>query len=219
MSLPSRPFVVASLKLWRARKARYQRVLKRYQIANQKAMNRIALREKQLKQIDAKPAPGPTVMYDSVTLSAIPADAPAVAGYTSGRFPTFPQIPRRWPNAKHLSIAVSSTHDAECLDVEPGDATPAVAAGWVRRQQARGIKRPVVYCSVSAAPGLLATLAKAGISRSEIRLWTAHYTFREHRCSSACGFGFTGTADATQWTDKALGRNLDQSLVGPGFWA
>ena len=28
---------------------------------------------------------------------------------------------------------------------------------------------------------------------------TAHYNGSEHLCSSACGFGVTGSADATQW--------------------
>lgn len=203
-----------SLALWE-RRARYRKGRRDHW---QRLLNHAnGMVAKRRKQIAARPA-RPTVMYDSVTLDAIPADAPAVAGYTSGRFPTFAQIPGRWPKARHLSIAVSSSHDAECLDVEPGDATPAVAAGWVKRQIARGVKRPVVYCSVSQAPALLRTLASAGINRNEIRLWTAHYTFRSHLCDKTCGFGFTGRADATQWTDRALGRNLDQSLVDPGFW-
>jgi hypothetical protein len=70
---------------------------------------------------------------------------------------------------------------------------------------------------LSNASSLLNTLAGAGIKRSDIRLWTAHYTFKPHRCTAACGFGFTGTADATQWTDKSLGRNLDESLCDDEF--
>lgn len=159
----------------------------------------------------------PTVMYDSVTVSQIPAGARAVAGYTTGKFPTFPELVRQFPKARHLSIAVSSEHDAECLDVEPGDATPEVAAGWVKRQFARGIKRPVVYGSRDNIPAILAALAKAGIGRARVRVWSAHFTGVPHICGpKTCGASFT--ADAAQWNNRALGRNLDESRVSPGFW-
>lgn len=157
-------------------------------------------------------------MYDSVTLDAIPADAEAVAGYTSGRWPTFKEIPARWPKAKHLSIAVNAEQDADCLDIENGDATPVQAPVWVRRQIARGVKKPVVYSSVSEMPTVLSILKTSGIKRSKVRVWTAHYTMREHRCGPECYRGFTTVADATQYSDKALGRNLDASLVSDSFF-
>jgi hypothetical protein len=113
---------------------------------------------------------------------------------------------------------VSYSANAECLDVEPRDATNAVAPAWVKRQIARGVKRPVIYTSVSNARVLLNTLAQEGIGRDDIRLWTAHYTGKAHRCSPACGFSFNTTADATQWTDKSLGRNLDESLCDDRFF-
>jgi hypothetical protein len=156
-------------------------------------------------------------MYDSVNVSQIPAKAEAVAGYVNGHWPTYPTLLKDFPHAKHLSIAVTVHADAECLDVEAGDATPSQAPAWVVRQKKRGVKKPVVYTSVSQAPALLRELDRAGIKRSAVRLWTAHYTFRPHRCDSKCGFGFTGKADATQWTDKALGKNLDGSLCAPDF--
>lgn len=161
----------------------------------------------------------PITMYDSVTVSEIPSTASAVAGYVNGRYKTFPKLVKDFPHAHKLSIAVSSAADAECLDVEQGDATNDVAAAWVKRQEARGVKRPVVYTSVSNAPSLLRVLDKAGVKRSDIRLWTAHYTFKSHLCNSKCWPGFTGKADATQWTDKALGRNLDASICSPGFFS
>jgi hypothetical protein len=158
-------------------------------------------------------------MYDDVTLSLIPANAPAVAGYVGGRWPTYHELATRFPHAKRLSIAVNAGEDAECLDVEPGDATVSQAAAWIKRQRNRGVKRPVVYCSVSQARGVVSALKAAGLGRSSYRLWTAHYTGRAHLCSSACGFGMPTTADATQWTDRALGRSLDESLCAHGFWS
>ena len=157
-------------------------------------------------------------MFDSINVGNIPAGAAAVAGYVNGRWPTYNELVAKFPKAHVLGIAVTSWADAECLDVEPGDATPAVAGAWVKRQEARGVKRPVVYTSVSQAKALIDALAVLGIRRGDVRLWTAHYTGTPHLCSSACGFGFTGTADATQWTDKAYGRSLDASLVADGFF-
>lgn len=157
-------------------------------------------------------------MYDSVNPDVIPAGAKAVAGYVGGRWPTFPTVTRLFPNAHHLSIAVSAVEDADCLDIEQGDASIAEAPGWVKRQQARGVKRPVVYTSLSQAQLLLRVLARAGVPRSHVRVWTAHYTLRPHRCTSRCGYSFTGKADATQYHDRALGRNLDASVCSGGFF-
>lgn len=160
-----------------------------------------------------------TKMYDDISLALIPANAQAVAGYVNGRWPTYNEVVRRWPNAKHLSIAVTAHADAECLDVEPGDATNVSAPAWVKRQMARGVHRPVLYTSLSNVTALLRALAVAGITSKQVRLWTAHYTGREHLCGPACGFGLRMTVDATQWTDRALGRSLDQSLCADGFFA
>jgi hypothetical protein len=157
-------------------------------------------------------------MYDDVKLALIPAQAEAVAGYVNGRWPTYNEVLRRWPKAKHLSIAVTAHADAECLDVEPGDATNRDAPAWVKRQLARGVHRPVVYTSVSNTAQLLLVLAGAGIGRSQIRLWTAHYSGRPHLCGPGCGFGLKTTADATQWTDRASGKSLDESLCAPSFF-
>jgi hypothetical protein len=176
------------------------------------------LNQRRRRQLTAL-APGPTVMYDSVTLSAVPRDAPAVAGYVGGHWPTYRELGRRFPHARHLSIAVNAGQDAECLDVEPGDATPDQVVAWYRRQRARGVHKPVIYTSVSAMPVVLARLAHAGIPRQAVRLWAAHYTGRAHLCGPTCGYGLRTVVDATQWTNRAQGRNLDESHLARGFWA
>lgn len=158
------------------------------------------------------------VMYDSVDVAQIPADAAAVAGYVDGEWPTYNELVKKFHNSQKLSIAVFASDNAECLDVEKGDATPDQAPAWVKRQLDRGVSRPAVYSDVSDMPEVLALLADAGIARGDVRVFTAHYTYIEHRCTALCGFGFKGIADATQWTDKALGRNLDQSLVADDFF-
>lgn len=166
-----------------------------------------------------RPKPVVHVMFDDVNLALIPKNAEAVAGYVNGRYNTWEKVLKDFPHAKHLSIAVTANADAECLDVEQGDAIASQVPAWVVRQKKRGVKKPVVYTSVSNVPFVLRELNKAGIKRSAIKLWTAHYTGKAHLCTSKCGFGFTGKADATQWTNKALNRSLDESLVSPTFFS
>ena len=160
----------------------------------------------------------PITMYDSVDPTQIPANAQAVAGYVNGKWPTYPVIVKKFPRAFHLSIAVTAAFNADVLDVEQGDATIEEAPAWVKRQHGRGVKKPVVYTSVSEAARLMETMTRAGIPRAQYALWTAHYTKKPHRCSKACGFGMLGVADATQYDDRALGRDLDASLCEPSFF-
>lgn len=167
-----------------------------------------------LEKEAAKLKQAPFAMFDSVDGAAvIPTDAAAVAGYVGGQWPNYQALVHAFPHAKHLSVAVNASEDADCLDVESGDATAAQAPAWIARQVKRGVKLPVVYTSVSNVAALLS----AGVKRDGIRLWTAHYTNTAHICSPACGNGMTTTADATQWTDNALGRNLDESLCNGSF--
>lgn len=157
------------------------------------------------------------VMYDSTELDQIPQHASAVAGYTSGRWPTYNALIRRWPHAQHLSIAVDAAHDAECLDIENGDATPADAPSWFKRQRARGESKPKLYGSLSAIPEIESEMERTGIHRGEYAVWSAHYTGVPHICGPS--EGLSSPADATQWIDKALGRNLDESLCNDTFFA
>lgn len=157
-------------------------------------------------------------MYDDVNASLIPRDAFAVAGYVDGAFANTAEMRKLFPHAHLLTIAVFASDDAQCLDVEPGDATNAQVYEWFKRQLARGVYRPVVYTSGSNAAAMQATMKANGFPRSSYRMWTAHYTLVPHRCSpSRCGFGLD-EADATQFTSTALGRSLDESLLAADFF-
>lgn len=150
------------------------------------------------------------VMYDSIEPGQIPAHAAAVAGYVGGRWPTYKQLLRDFPKAHHLSIAINAGEDADCLDIEAGDASPADAHGWWTRQHARGISRPALYADLSTMPEVHADLQASGVQRGEYRSWVAHFTDQPH---------IPPGEDGCQWTQKALGRNLDESLLTDTFFA
>lgn len=148
---------------------------------------------------------GTADMYDSVTISQIPAGSFAVAGYTSGFFPTYPVLLKAFPHAHVISIAINTSHTAQCGDFEPGDMDPAAdAAAWYFAEKAAGVARPCEYASLSNMAELRANLAAHGISRSSVFLWDADWTFVRHLDQ-----GY----DATQWTDHFGDRNLDASVV------
>lgn len=150
-------------------------------------------------------------MYDTTTVSTVPPGPQAVAGYVGGFWPTYNSLVEKFPHAHHLSIAVTAGERARCLDVEPGDATNVSAVGWFHNFADRSQGKPVFYTSSANSQALINTLDAAGIHRDSYWLWSAHYTFNPHICGrNTCGYP---NADATQWTDKALGRNLDESLV------
>lgn len=162
------------------------------------------------------------VMYDSINVANLPADAAAYAGYTSGKWPTWDALKARFAGKAHLvSIAIDAAEHALCLDIEQGDATNAQAAGWVKAEHARNVARPIVYTSASNVGALVAELAAAGVKRDQVRVWSAHYTHTAHICAPApggCGFP---AADATQWTDQAHGvggTQIDESLVAADFF-
>jgi hypothetical protein len=154
-----------------------------------------------------KPHPAPRFdMYDSTVVAHIPSGAVAVAGYVNGSFANFNAMVARFPHAKHLSISVNSSGNAKCLDIEKGDATPADAPAWVRRQHARGEKEPVVYANTSTMPAVIDALTKNGIKRDEYLVWTAHYTNIPH---------VEPGSDATQWQDHD--ELYDESLCESWF--
>ena len=194
-------------------KARVLKIrLKGLEVLNVRRRKELAQLEKEQHPTPPKPKPTPKprrfTMYDSVDVNTIPSDSQAVAGYVGGKWPTFSELLVKFPHAKHLSIAVNSGEDAMALDVEAGDATVEDINVWVRRQHSRGLKAPIIYASLSVMSSILETLKSNDIARDEVRLFVADYTKVAH---IPAGF------DACQWTDRALGRNLDESLCEPWF--
>jgi hypothetical protein len=152
-------------------------------------------------------------MFDSTTVTDIPSTGmDAVAGYVGGDFTTWPALVKRYPHLPALSIAVNASQDAQCLDVEKGDATPADVPGWLDRQaRLHPGRTPILYTSASQ---IAAVRAAAG--RRRYLLWSAHYGDGEHICGS-CQFP---KADATQFDDHgAHGEHIDRTVMSPAFLA
>jgi peptidoglycan hydrolase-like protein with peptidoglycan-binding domain len=160
--------------------------------------------------------------YDSAYNDQFPADPQAVAGYVDGGIgdqPNAAYLVTAFPAAYHLSIALDPSHDADCLDIENGAATPESAAAWYQRQKARGVPRPCLYADASAMEAdVVPVILAAGIPRESVRLWSAHYTGSAHVCGPASCGATSVSMDGTQWTDSAMGRVLDQSLLLDDFF-
>ena len=159
----------------------------------------------------------PKIQYDSVSVGYIPHDAQAVAFYVNGLFANGTAVKRQAPNARYTGIAVSVAVLAQCLDIEPGNATIQDSASWYRRfKRKHPHAKPIFYCSASDANGLVAYLKAHGIKRSRYILWTAHY-IGKHICGRDCQYAkAAGRADATQYTTS--GEKLDVTLCLRSYW-
>src|SRR5262245_1955739 len=113
-------------------------------------------------------------MYDSVTAAHIPQNAQLVAGYVNGRFTWSATDWARFPNAVKVRIATqANVNDGHVLDVEPGDATPEQAPGWVAMRRRAGTD-PTVYCNqLNSWPAVRQAFHNQGVA--EPHYWVARY--------------------------------------------
>jgi hypothetical protein len=147
----------------------------------------------------------PYTMYDSVTPGALPANQPA-AVYADGAYAASSS-----EMSGHHSVLWIDTNgsdpNANVLDVEPGDATPAGSAQWV---QAHLSKQPhsvaIIYTmrsdwsAVQDAVGGLPSW-----EQSHVRYWIADPTGVPHVVPGS---------SATQWY---WGSSYDMSTANPNF--
>lgn len=151
-------------------------------------------------------------MADSTTVALLPSGMPAYAGYVDGLYPTYAGMVARFPSALHLSITTRHFYDpnADCLDVETGDAFDSDAPGFVTARP--GLR--VLYRQQASVRSLMAALGS--MPRSRYKLLTAHYSsfYGEHICGpTTCGIPWQ--ADGTQWVDVGP---YDLSVLSAGFF-
>jgi hypothetical protein len=121
-------------------------------------------------------------------------------GYASGGYTTMGSVYAVWPGRKYLSVG------RDCIDIEPGLASPGDGPGFVRNAAPPHTTKPVVYCSAGDGQAVIDTLSRAGIPRSSYWYWSAHYAGL-HICGPAsCGYP---QADATQY---AAGQYYDSDV-------
>ena len=137
----------------------------------------------------------PVTMYDSTEPSAIPTSAALVASYVDG-YGGYTAAVARFGAAKCVSISVEN-NNADVADVESGAMTAAELPGWIARQQARGIARPVVYCNASTWPSV-----KAAVGNADVSYWIAEWTGNATQTLAG--------ADAVQY---ASNNSYDESYV------
>lgn len=112
-------------------------------------------------------------MFDSVNPEHIPADAAMVAGYIQGPYAWSAAGWARFPHAVKVQIAtVVEPVAGHVLDVERGDASPALAVSWVLQRRAAGVD-PSVYCNASTWPVVRAAFAAHRVA--EPHWWIAAY--------------------------------------------
>ena len=155
----------------------------------------------------AKPAgpARPYQIYDSVTPSAIPAHA-RIATYADGGYAVRPaQVAHRG----HVLWIDTNGADprASALDVEPGDATPAMAATWAwHKLHAAAGSVAIIYTMRSEWPAAQAAVRHLPAPmQSHVRWWIADPTGVNH---------IVPGASATQWY---WGHNYDITTAKPGF--
>ena len=139
-------------------------------------------------------------VYDSVTVSALPADPNAIyLGYVDGAWPNFAAVKARFPNNRVLSVTTTGFTKADICDVESGDATPAIAAHGVRAG---------LYGTIYSARSNLNDLV-AALAGLQWHWFCADWTGVRHLVPGSV---------ATQYADPpASGGNYDVSVTD-GSW-
>jgi peptidoglycan hydrolase-like protein with peptidoglycan-binding domain len=140
---------------------------------------------------------------DAINVASLQAGLGVYAGYAYGTYDNWAALVKRFGTTAHLvSIApvVEKSSWVMCLDIEPGNATPADAPEFMKLPDHGGALRPIFYCSAGDAQTVINTLDAAGYARDTYDLWLAHWLGREHICAPAvCGYP---QADATQWASN-----------------
>jgi hypothetical protein len=147
----------------------------------------------------------PHTIYDSVVPSAIPAAQKSVATYATGPFAA------RSSQVAGKSVMWIDTrgydYKASVLDIEPGDATPSVAASWAwHRLKAHPHAIARLYTMISEWPAVKSAVASFPPQmRARIHWWIANPTGTPHLVPGS---------QATQWY---WGSNFDITSAAPGF--
>jgi hypothetical protein len=147
----------------------------------------------------------PYNIYDSIHPSAFPAHR-VVATYATGIYAAQPEQVAGQKKVMWIDIT-GRDYAASILDVEPGDATPAVAAAWAEHRLSSNphvLARIYTMRSEWAAVQQAVSTLKASM-RARIRWWIADPTGVDHMVPGS---------SATQWY---WGPSYDVTTANPNF--
>jgi hypothetical protein len=149
-------------------------------------------------------------VFDDTQVNLIPPDPEAVAGYVDGRYENFDRMVSTFPRAKHLSITTAAAGiQGRIIDCEAGDAPPGQVAAGIKRRLDAGIWRPGAYAGASNWAIVRPQIIALGIPRSAYVEWLADWTYLAE---------LLGGYDIQQYTNRAMGRSLDESLALSTVW-
>jgi hypothetical protein len=174
---------------------------------HQAAAHHIAVRHAVRHAAAARRAPAqarPYEIYDSVTPSALPSHH-EIATYANGGYAVSPS---QVAGKRVLWIDTNGSDPrASALDVEPGDATPSMAAAWASNHlTAQPHSKAIIYTMRSEWPAAQASVSSLPRwMQHHIRWWIADPTGVPH---------IVPGANATQWY---WGHNYDITTAAPSF--
>lgn len=155
-----------------------------------------------------RPAPAkPYYIYDSVTPQDIPAEHHTVATYINGRYKASPSDVAGRHKVLWIDTTGGDPSAADVLDVEPGDATPVIAAHWAyQRLHHDPNAQCCIYTMRSLWPAVRAAVHHLPSGMGDhVQWWIADPTGHPHLVPGS---------DATQWY---WGSHFDISTANPGF--
>jgi hypothetical protein len=154
-------------------------------------------------------------MYDSISARSIynaNRNPDMVAGYID-KIKLEPWTSSDWelfPNAAKVQIVKkASTNAGHVLDVEPGDATPAQAPGWVKMRRAKDLATPTIYCNLSTWQSVIDQFNSQRVAQP--LYWIAKYDNKPEFLTKA---GITCIAKQYHGNDP---KNYDLSYVAD-YW-
>jgi hypothetical protein len=140
-----------------------------------------------------------------------------IGSYANGRFANTTAAKAAFPQLRHVEYDVNGTRpDADILDIEKFDASPATFPGWAKNYKG-SLPLPAGYCSASLIAVVVSVMLDHGWKRDQFLIQSAHYGAGQHICGpGTCGFP---QADSTQWADKGRhGQNTDLTIYADHFF-
>lgn len=147
--------------------------------------------------------------YSSVTTDLIPVSAPVVFAYADGDYAQMEAVKEHCPRARVVSITTVGAVVATMYDFEAGALAYGEAASRVEEAHAHGIARPIIYAALDAMESDILPTLREEFQRDQYRLLPAHFTDTPE---------LPAWADGIQWTQTALGRNLNEYLLRDNFF-